>query len=125
MNTRIVTLSAHGQTTIPKIFRYKLAGKRFLLEFRDGILFLKPCRIVVQKKNLFASQALLEKVLQLSDFERKIYDLIRKKPCSADFLIQETSLGVRTVNVLLGQLEFQELITRNRNFLWVTRDIQF
>lgn len=125
MNTRIVTLSAHGQITIPKIFRYKLAGKRFLLEFRDGILFLKPCRIVVQKKNLFASQALLEKVLQLSDFERKIYDLIRKKPCSADFLIQETSLGVRTVNVLLGQLEFQELITRNRDFLWVTRDTQF
>ncbi len=123
MFARIVTLSPQGQITIPKIIRRNMTGKKYLLEYKNDIVLLKPCRVMIKKKN--TESAYVEKILDLTDDQKTVFSLVRQGPCSADFLIQETCLGVRKVNVLLGQLECQELITRNRDFLWVTRDTHF
>lgn len=118
MLSRIVTISPQGQITIPKKIRRNLFSRKFVLEFHDEILLLKPCRVMVKKKNSFTSQVFLEKILELPEDQKTIYNIIRSEPCSGDMLIEKTGFEIQKINVLLTELEFKDLIRKNKNSLF-------
>lgn len=120
MFTRVVTLSPQGQITIPRVVRRQMKGRKFLFEYKDGIILLKPCRIMITRKN--SGSAFLEKILTLTDDQKTVFNLVRQSPCSTDFLYEKTKFGIPKIMIILTELEFQELIEQNREMLWSVRD---
>lgn len=56
--------------------------------------------------------------LQFSPEELLLTKALQSAPCSPDTLIEKTGLPAQTINILLTQLEFQEIIRRTHDFLW-------
>lgn len=61
-----------------------MMGRKYLLECKDDIVLLKPCKVMIKKKN--SESAFVEKILNLSDEQKTVFSLLRQGPCSADFL---------------------------------------
>ena len=109
----IVTLSTKGQFTLPAKLRRGLKKRRFLVKIDGDNIFLMACEVVMEKRNLIVNQKLAEEILQLNEEEKLIYNLIREEPVSTNGLTEKTSFEVKTVNVLLVELEFKGLIRRS------------
>jgi predicted Rossmann fold nucleotide-binding protein DprA/Smf involved in DNA uptake len=118
MKTQVVTLSPQGQFSIPARFRPYLHAKKYVLEIRDDIVVFKPCRVMMNPKDSFVNKALLDKILGLPPEQKELLNLIRKKACSSEHILDELHLPVPQTTVLLSELELAGLIHRNKYYLW-------
>ncbi len=120
MKIKVISLSPQGQFTIPSSLRHYLKAKKYVLEIRDDVIVLKPCRMMMKSKDSFVNKALLDKILNLEGICKEVFNIIRKEPCSADMVFDELNLPISQIGVALSQLEFAELIRKNEFFLWET-----
>lgn len=118
MIIHLVTLSPQGHITIPKQLRRQIQGNKFFLELRDDILVMKPCVVTFEQKNVFASKALIEAVIGLTVQQRRLYKIIRKHPCSVDFIYEKTKWGFGKISSRTRELEEKGVIRLNRCSLW-------
>ena len=109
----VVTISPKGQFTLPAKLRRGLRARKFVVKLEGDNIFLMACRVVMEKRNLIVNQKLAEEILQLNEEEKLIYNLIREEPVSTNGLTETTSFEVKTVNILLVELEFKGLIRRS------------
>ena len=53
------------------------------------------------------------KNVELSDDERKIYDILTEKPIPIDIIVDKTGMQTQNISMTLLNLEMQDLIERN------------
>lgn len=83
---------------------------------------MKPCVVMDDKKNIFTSKVLIEAVLRLPRPQRRIYNMIRKKPCSMDFLCGKTQMTFGQMCGLISPLQMKGVIRMNRQGLYEAVD---
>ena len=120
-NHHIVTLSPKGQFTVPFVLRRKLKSHKYIMKMEGEKIFLMPCQVLMNKKNIIVNQRLFEAILKLSDEARKVYNFIRKEAVSSNQIVENTGLNISQVSVICAELEFEELIKRNFSGWWEAR----
>jgi len=118
MIIQIVTLSPQGQITIPQRVRKFFTSRKYVLEIRDEVAILKPCKLMMKAKDSFVNKEIFKKILALNGDEKRVFSHIQKKPCSVDNIMGELHLTVQQVNVLVTELQMSGIIRRKHFGLW-------
>ena len=118
MRLKVVTLSPQGQFTIPSKLRKFLNSKKYVLEIRNEVIILKPCRVQMQAKDNFINREIFRLALALEGLQKELFHYVDEKPRSFDEIITKFNKPVPQINILLSELELKGLIRRNASSLW-------